>query len=64
MGAEDRRRAGRVAGGARDLHRHAKLRTSVTGLVELDDHLARPHQLRVERLVEVEHGLEAAVVLS
>ena len=33
------------------------------GLVELHHHLARAHELRVERLVEVEHRLEAAVVI-
>src|ERR671917_417029 len=34
-----------------------------TRLVDLDDHLARAHELGVERLVELEHRLEAAVVL-
>src|SRR5205807_10356562 len=33
------------------------------GLIELDDHLARADQVRVERLVEIEDRLEAAVVL-
>ena len=32
-------------------------------LVELDDHLAGADELRVERLVEVEDRLDAAVVL-
>ena len=32
-------------------------------LLHLDHHLAGPDQLRVERLVEVEHRLDAAVVL-
>src|ERR671917_627490 len=34
-----------------------------TRLVDLDDHLARAHELGVERLVQLEHRLEAAVVL-
>src|SRR6185312_12283743 len=33
-------------------------------LVELDHHLARAHELGLERLVEVEHRLQAAVVLG
>ena len=33
------------------------------GLVDLDHHLPRPDQLRVERLVDVEDRLDAAVVL-
>src|SRR5262249_59788456 len=34
------------------------------GLVELDDHLARADELGIERLVEVQDGLQAAVVLG
>ena len=33
-------------------------------LVELDDHLARAHERGVERLLELEHRLQAAVVLG
>ena len=56
----------RVAGRARQLHRHAELahRLGDARLVDLDDHLARAHVRGVEHLVEVEHGLEAAVVLG
>ena len=62
--AEGRRRAGRVAGGAAHLHREAELaHRAEPGLLDLDHHLARPDQLRVERLVEVEDRLDAAVVL-
>ena len=39
-------------------------RTRDAGLNELDDHLARAHELGLERLAEVEHRLEAAVVLG
>ncbi len=34
------------------------------GLIERDDHLALLHQLGVERLVQIEHRLQAAVVLG
>ena len=55
---------GRVAGGAAQLHRQAELADRAElRLVDLDDHLARPDQLGVERLVEVEDRLDAAVVL-
>src|SRR5690348_3086281 len=48
----------------RELDRHAKLLdTFGTGLVELHGHVASAHELGVERLVELEHGLEAAVDL-
>src|SRR6476646_7939364 len=30
----------------------------------LDDHLARAHELRAQRLVELQHRLQAAVVLA
>ena len=54
-----------VAGRAAELDRDAELahRPLGAGLVELDDHLARAHELGVERLVELEHRLQAAVVL-
>ena len=59
-------RAPRVARRARELDRHAEQphRALGAGLVDLHDHLARAHELGVERLVEAEHRLEAAVVLA
>src|SRR5205085_6979669 len=60
-------RAGALGAGrcAPELDRGPDLahRTVGAGLVELDDHLARAHELRVERLVEIEQRLETAVVL-
>src|SRR3954447_14382272 len=62
-------RAGRAVGvarRARELDRDAEQADGLPGprLVELGDHLARPDQLGVQRLVEAEDGLQAAVVLA
>src|SRR5688572_25266820 len=62
--AEHGPRCAQAPGRARHLDRHAELLDArCPGLIELDDHLACPHELRFERLVQVEHWLEAAVVL-
>ena len=52
-----------VAGRARELHRNTELPHRHAALLDLHDHLARPHQLRLERLVELQDRLQAAVVL-
>ena len=54
-----------LAGRARQLDRRAEQldRLLRARLVELDDHLARAHELAVERLVETQHRLQAAVVV-
>ena len=68
VGVLAERRAGalRAARGAAELDREAEQPDGLAraGLVELDDHLALAHQLRLERLVELENRLEAAVVLG
>ena len=58
--------APRVARRARELHRHAELADRPLGarLVDLDDHLALAHELGLQHLVELEHRLQAAVVLA
>ena len=55
-----------LARGARQLDGDAQLAylTLSAGLVQLDDHLARAHELGGQRLVELEQGLQAAVVLG
>ena len=63
------RRAGRARRVARACARaspgrRAAARARGARLVELGDHLARADELGVERLVELEHGLQAAVVLG
>src|SRR5689334_8663747 len=62
--AEGGRRPGRVPRRAAELDRDSKLADGPeVRLLHLDDHLAGPDELRVERLVEVEDRLDAAVVL-
>ncbi len=70
-----RRQAIVLARGPRELHRdpelpHAPIWRSLGGdsarawLADLDDHPARVHQLALERLLELEDRLQAAVVLG
>ena len=56
----------RVGGRAAQLDRHPEQPHGPVGsrLVELDDHLPRRDQIAVERLVEPQHRLQAAVVLG
>ena len=63
--AENRSGPLRSAGRPPQLDRHAELAHGPLGarLIELHDHLSRAHELRVERLVQVEQRLEAAVVV-
>src|SRR5450759_4073343 len=68
LGVLAERRAGQarmLAGRTRQLDRYAELADSPldSGLVDLDHHAALAHERGVERLVELEHGLQAAVVL-
>src|SRR5438093_11409544 len=60
------RPARRVARRAAELDRDAEQadRTLRARLLELRDHLPHAHQLGVQRLVEPEHRLQAAVVLA